>query len=679
MNRTPDMIRIPRSAPWLPPSLLTGPEEIRFRYRPCEAVRKGLHHGQRRRASAWCEQHRIVTLSSRPGRWKNATTPYLAGIMDASFHPAVRRIVICAAPQTGKSESVYNCIAVAIDQDPGPVLMVYPDEKTSDDNCADRIQPMIRKSPRLRSYMTGIEDDFGKKGIKLVHMPIYFGWARSASSLANKPCKYAINDEVDKYPETTGRKETTPILLTQARLTTYIGQEKHWLLSTPTVENGPIWKEYLGAQVRFDYWVVCPFCRTRQQMVFAQIKWRHQQTPAADGRCHSEDPERIEAEGLAWYECPHCGAAWNEYDRDLAVRAGGWRERVGVDPEAETAPPPGLGLEECLKRKRPAKIAFHIPSWLSTFVPFGKVAASFLRGIGDIQEFKDFCNKHKAEPWRPAVVSKSQAEVLAARCDLPPQTVPERAIALTAGVDVQQHGFWFAVRAWAPDLTSWLVHYGFLATWEDVERLLFETAYPAAVDGGRPMRIFRACVDTGGSRKFEDMTMTEETYFWLIKNRGRGGVALWGTKGSSTPLPGMLSLGKGIVSTPAGKKLPGVIRLLSVDTAKAKDQYHFRLKLASREGTRDLPGAAFLHDGVGLDYVAQILAEEKQADDKGREIWVNVHGRPNHLLDADCLAGACVEMEFPGGGLRLIADRLAAVSAIKPERNRNRMLSRGVE
>jgi phage terminase large subunit GpA-like protein len=170
------------------------------------------------------------------------------------------------------------------------------------------------------------------------------------------------------------------------------------------------------------------------------------------------------------------------------------------------------------------------------------------------------------------------------------------------------------------------------------------------------MRPFRACVDTGGSKKYEDMTMTEETYFWLIRNRGRGGCALWGTKGASNPIAGMLSMGSGIVSTSAGKKLPEAIRILTVDTEKAKDQYHYRLKLATREDTRDLPGAAFLHSGTGMDYVAQILAEEKQKDEKGREGWVNIHSRPNHLLDAEVLAGVCVEMEFPGGGLRLLAD-----------------------
>jgi phage terminase large subunit GpA-like protein len=206
-------------------------------------------------------------------------------------------------------------------------------------------------------------------------------------------------------------------------------------------------------------------------------------------------------------------------------------------------------------------------------------------------------------------------------------------------------------------MTSWLIHYGFFATWEELENLIFNTGYPIS-GSEKKMRIFRACVDTGGGKKYEDMTMTEETYFWLLKNRGRGGVSLWGTRGSSSAMPGMLNLGKEIITTPSGKKLPGGLRILSVDTEKAKDQFHYRLSLAANPETRALPGAVFLHKDVGDDYAAQVLAEIKKLDERGNEVWVNEHGRPNHLLDADLLSCAGAEMEFPGGSLRLYAEQL---------------------
>lgn len=655
-------VRIPRSAPYFPPSLRAVPGEVCRRVKLPDGMRKIFRRRRKKRASQWCELHRVVTMSSLPGKWKNEVTPYLAGVMDGSFFPSVREITIVAAPQSGKSEAVTNCIGVAIDQEPGPAIIVFPDEKTANENCEDRYQAMIKASPRLRSYMTGLADDMKRDRIGLIHMPIYFGWARSASTMANKPCRYAVNDEADKYVE--GKRETSAIQQTKNRLATYDGQEKHWIISSPTIETGPIWKSFNAAQVRFDYVVKCPVCGAAHKMTFGQIKWPHRAEPGPDGKCHSEDPEKIEAQRLAWYECPHCLARWNDYERDMAVRAGRWHARVereGAEPEV------GLLLFEYLLKYHPARIAFHVPAWISRFNSLSKTAACFLRGLTDPDEFKNFFNKHKAEPWKLTVVSKDKAQIIAACCKLPPQTAPEDAILLSCGIDVQQVGFWFAVRAWSPLMTSWLIHYGPLQTWGDVERLLFDTVYPVDGNPGRSLRIFRACVDTGGTRKFEDMTATEETYFWLLKNRYRGGISIWGTKGASAAMPGMLAMGNGIVSTPSGKKLPEVLRLLMVDTEKAKDQFHYRLKLAADPETKGLPGAAYLHKDVGDDYVGQILAEQKQRDDKGRETWVNVHNRPNHLLDAEVLAAACVEMEFPGGGLRLIAEnekrRMAAATA----------------
>ncbi len=97
----------------------------------------------------------MSNLAIIPGPWKNATTLYLLGIMDASFFHSVQEIVICAPPQTGKSDCVNNCIGYAMDRKPGNVLYVYPDELTAKENNKDRITPMIKDSARMQTYLIG--------------------------------------------------------------------------------------------------------------------------------------------------------------------------------------------------------------------------------------------------------------------------------------------------------------------------------------------------------------------------------------------------------------------------------------------------------------------------------------------------------------------------------------------
>ncbi|MBA7559398.1 hypothetical protein ES708_01012 [subsurface metagenome] len=751
------IIIIDPAASWLSDNL-RGQKKLRHRFSFTAGERRIFRKKKKIPVSRWAEKHRVVTMSALPGPWRNEITPYLSGIMDASFHSAVQTVIVCKAPQVGCTEAILNCIGYAADRDPGPVLAVYPDEKTARENSQDRIQPMFEASPRLRSLLTGTEDDKAVLRIKLNHMIMYMAWATSASRLANKPIRYAVLDELDKYPKTAGKREAAPEALAETRTTTYRWNRKIWKISSTTIETAPIWRALTQeAQVIFDYWVRCPLCGEMQLMRFSRetFRWPREirdqgsgagdqgsgagdqgsgaggQVPGAGGQVsgagdqgsegtvpefsassgktgtvpaqseiHSMDPEKIEAEGLAWYECEHCRGHWNDTLRDQAVRAGQWRERLqgsgvrdqgsevrgqesaeGTVPEFSALPgktgtvpgkeagPAAMELFDYLDAHRPRKIGFHIPSWISYFVSLSEVAAAFLKGQRILEDFKNFKNKHEAVPWKQIVVSADEGYILKACCDLPAQTVPQEARALMCGIDVQKYGFWFVVRAFVPDFTSWLIHYGFLGTWGDVEQLLFETEYPAA-EGGKKMRIARACIDTGGGQKYQGMSMTEETYWWLRDNSAGRGARVWGTKGSSRALAGKLQLGKPLDKTPSGKPLPGGLRIISVDTEKMKDAYHYHLNRAI-EG---LPQGAYLHAETGADYADQILAEEKQITEKGIEEWVQIRAA-NHLFDCECLAMLCADPEFPGGGINLLRPPVAGGA---PTGGGRRIISKGI-
>lgn len=97
---------------------------------------------------------------------------------------------------------------------------------------------------------------------------------------------------------------------------------------------------------------------------------------------------------------------------------------------------------------------------------------------------------------------------------------------------MQKGNFYYVVRAWAPDLTSWLIQYGTLSTWKDVEDLVFNTRF-SVQDSTETKGIFRAALDTGGGVNADnDWSRTEEAYEWLRDN-SRG--VICGIKGSSRP------------------------------------------------------------------------------------------------------------------------------------------------
>jgi phage terminase large subunit GpA-like protein len=225
---------------------------------------------------------------------------------------------------------------------------------------------------------------------------------------------------------------------------------------------------------------------------------------------------------------------------------------------------------------------------------------------------------------------------------------------------VQKYGFWFLVRAWAKDYTSWMIHYGFLSYWAEIEDLLFMRQYPR-IGGGPGLRIWRAGIDTGGGKYEEELSSAEHVYLWLIENRIGHGCQVWGTKGSSKPLAGKISVGKSLQHTPSGRTLPGGLQIISLDTNKLKDMVHFRMDKAISGAAEMAQMAAYLHADTQTDYAKQIMSEVKKRDKKGRETWVREY-RENHLLDCEVIAHSLADPEWPGGGVHLLSEPAAEVS-----------------
>lgn len=588
----------------------------------CFKFSKGERKIIRRRkpipVSQWAERHRVVEMSSIPGRWKNLFTPYLVGIMDAAGTPGVETVIICKSPQTGGSEAGHNLVGWCIDRSPGPVMYVFPDEITARENAKDRIIPMITGSPRLREYMTGTGDDASSLRINLAHMPIYLGWSGSVSRLGNKPIRTLILDELDKYKNP--KNEATSETLAEKRTTTWRGRRHILKISTPTTEDGPIWTALTReAGARFDYHVRCPHCGMAQLMDFERIDW--------PGKDTDKEPsaEEVLTRRLATYPCEHCGVVWDDGDRDRAVRRGEWRERTS-----------GLDLAAHLAAHRPVKVGFHIPAWLSYFVSLSEVASAALKykESGKLDDLKNLQNQYKAEPWKEEHAVRSEDTILTLCDDRPRGAVPgpvagrERIAALLAGVDTQgtseQKGYFrYVLRAigYGDEEESWLVQAGTAPSFSALNDILWNSVYRDP--DGREYKVRACMIDAMGGR-------TKEVYSWAIRHRGR--VFPWqGVRSLSQPF------------TPAPQeyfpdakgnkvKIPGGLNLWRCDTTFFKSDLSHKLSIAP-----DDPGAFHLHTGDGgiLEQYAREMCAEVWDDE--RQAWLNPHDKPNHFWDCETM------------------------------------------
>lgn len=572
--------------------------------------------------SQWVERYRVVRMSSLPGMWQNVFTPYLVGVMDAARFPGVEVVILCKTPQTGGSEAALNVLAQMIDLSPGPAMVVFPDETTAKENAKDRILPMIQDSRHLRGYLSGSVDDASSIRINLKHMPIYLGWSGSVSRLGNKPIRILVLDELDKYQNP--RKEATSESLAEKRTITWKNRRFIFKLSTPTVEDGPIWKAYTEeAHARFEYHVICPHCGTAQLITFDQIRWPEEE----------RDPERVLAGRLAVYQCGHCDAQWTDADRDRAVRKGFWVEQTS-----------GLELFAHLHQHQPSKIGFHLPAWNSYFVSLSEIAHAFLKWkkTNRLEDLKNFMNQYKAEPWKEVRAERKEDSILALCDDRPRGRVPgpqgglSRVATLVAGVDTQAKYFRYVIRAFGFGETeeSWLIQCGTAPTFEALSQTLWRNVYTDAE--GTEYRV-RACViDAMGAPG-----RTKQVYAWCAQQGGRA-MPFKGEQRLTAPVS--YSPIEFFPDTKGAKiKIPGGVLLRRVDTTFFKGDLAEKLSVAPGD-----PGAFWLHASTSgleiaegnslIEYAREMCAEVYNPE---KLVWENPHQRANHFWDCEVMALVC--------------------------------------
>jgi phage terminase large subunit GpA-like protein len=571
--------------------------------------------------SQCADQHRVLGRgSSKPGPWETSHVPFMRDVMDAFSIDCVEEIWLIKPTQSGGTESILNMLLYAILQDPGPAMIVEPTENLADEVSRDRIDAMIEGCEHLKEVKTSDPDDLTKRKKTFSTMALYLAWSNSPSSLASRPIRYALFDEVNKYAKFSG-EEANPLSLGKERTNTFIFTRKLIYISTPTTDAGYITRGEESCEARFRYHVPCPHCGHRQVLIFEQVQFSE----------FKDDVKKVEE--FSFYGCEDCkGKIFNDA-KTAMVRNGRW-----IDLNS------GLEFAECIRQIRPKRLGFQINRLYSPWHTFGMVAREFLESKDYPEKLMNWRNSWMAESWVERYETKSEKEILENTVDIEPFTCPLGTIALTAGIDPSADGFWIVLLAWRRDMSCHLISYDFLDSWDQLKTLIFEAAFP--VEGSEnQLSIWRAVLDTGGGqREQDDWSMTETAYDWLRKN-GRN--RCFGAKGMSHPSTQKIQIVR-IDKTPQGQPMPGGITLLLVDTSRFKDAIHYRL--AIKEGD---PGRFTFHKESGSDYVSHLLAEERRRNFKtGQTTWFRIR-KGNHWFDATVLAFAAADPEF-GGGLRIV-------------------------
>ena len=559
--------------------------------------------------SEWAVRHLIVPDGPYAGaRYRRDVNPYLVGIMDAWGDPRVEEVLVCGAPQTGKTLAMDACLAYAVDRRPGPRMLAMPDDDSAAKVVEAKLKPLLKRTRPTGRKLRGIRA--GK--ILFPDGAIYISSAAAASDRATISVKDLFLDEEGLYRSIAGQGD--PLTDFKERTRSYAYARKIMRVSKPIGgEESSIWRDLSTMDELREYHVICPACGVRQTM-------REEHVITVD---NVRDPVRVRRERLGRYRCPHCRYHWTDYARDMAVSRGEW---LAAQPDAGTR-----------------SMGFYLPAILSSAVSLSEVAAARLaaQASDDPALIQAYENGIWARPYKPVISATSADTVMALRdADLAPRVLPAGYVALTAGIDMQRRGFFYVVCAWSADMDCALVDYGRLYDWAEVERFCFGGLYPAEGDGGGEVPLWRAAIDTGGTagEDSEALTRGEECYGFVAEH---GEELLLATKGNAhaqTPPVRWTMLER----LPRSRQsIRNGLRLYMLDTDYFKRLVTAHLSPDARQPLR-------LHRDCGEDLARQLTAEELVRDASGRQRWRRKH-RDNHYFDALCMATACVHPSWTPG------------------------------
>lgn len=550
--------------------------------------------------SEWADRYRRLSpeASAEPGQWNTGRAPYQKEIMNAVNDNECGEVIIMSSAQVGKTEIILNILGYFIDYDPAPIMVVQPTLEMAQTFSKDRLAPMIRDTPVLKSKVREARSKISENTILHKKFPgghITIVGANSAAGLASRPIRILLCDEVDRYPTSAGA-EGSPVELAEKRTNTFWNRKKI-KVSTPTIKNvSKIESEYEKSSME-EWCLPCPCCGEYQPLKWRQIKF--------------ED---------ITMECKYCGERFTEVE---------WKSGEGKYIAGNNN-----------KKVR----GFHLNELASPWKHWDEIINDFKKAkdnskkMGSQEPLQVWINTALGETWEERGESVNENSILRRREDFDSE-LPKGVLILTAGVDVQKDRFEIEVVGWGRGYESWGIKYEKLfcdmtkqSAWDTLEEYLQKEYYFADGTG-----LLAACtfIDTGG-------LYTTDTYKFL-KNMNRKQRNIFGIKGMGGM--GLPLLYKSSVNNSEKVK----IFILGVDSGKEM--------IMSRLGIKE-PSSGYCHfpksveKGYDEEYFKGLTSEQRVIKNKknggGELIWVKKSNSVrNEPLDIRNYATAAVELLRP--------------------------------
>lgn len=559
----------------------------------------------------WADKYRQLPagLSAESGQWRTSRTEYMREPMRAFTDPTVEEISVVAPSQVGKSELTLNVLCFIIDQQPGTVMIIHPNDKVGQKFVSKRIHPLMECNPRVGDRMQTVNKR-GKKATSTITEKSFPGGSlsivgsQSPSALASTPARYIIGDELDRF-ETSAGRDGDPWELAKRRQKTFYNK-KRIAVSTPTIK-GASQIEFLFNRGTQERWKTkCPHCGEFNEIVFDDIRFK-----ATVNRISGKQVWDIDVQG--WL-CPACRTIVDEHTAKKSDSK--W---VADNPGA-------------LKSNKAR--SFWLQGWVSPWSEWRDLIQGFCEAKDNPERLKVVFNTDFGQLWEERS-GDIEEQTLMNRAEAYPEDadLPDGVLFLNCAVDCQGDYMQYEIVGWGRYEESWGIRTGIIphdpASQDAWDQLISIISRQYTFESGKSLYINNTCVDTGDGNK------TNELASFCKKYQRYGVLAV---KGSSVR-------GKQFISPPNKVPIAGDVRnkywLYSIGTGAGKSAIMSFLK-------KEEPGPRFMHfpsdesRGYSFHYYQGLLSEIEEAPGVWKKIF-----KKNEPLDVRNYALAGLRIANP--------------------------------
>lgn len=535
--------------------------------------------------SQWADKNRRLTSesSAEVGKWRTSRTPYMFDILDSFTDPLIEHIVVVAASQVGKSETINNMVGYCIDQDPGPILLIQPTIDDVKRYSEMRIAPMIRETRCLKRKVADPKSRDAANTKRQKSFPggvLVMTGSNVAHDLSSMPIRYVFGDERDRWATSAG-SEGDPWELAVARTRTFYNK-KMVEVSTPTVKGASaIENSYnLGTMERWK--TQCPHCGEYVALTFDNIRFEYDAAENGD--------KKIFHISEIFYVCPECGGISDEHT--MKSQPAKW---VATVPEA---------------RKHHKTRSFWLTAWVSPWATWESIILQFLQAGTDSAKLQVVYNTQFGELWEERGDMASEDDVMARR-EVYEAEVPDGVLLLTCGVDTQDDRLEYEVVGHRRYGETWGIKKGVILGRPDTEevwqRLDEVLSHKYKFKSGVSLQISLTFIDEGGH-------FTQEVRQHCLARQYDHVFAIKGANRPDIPYTAPPKKQKIVVNG----KVIGQVWVYEIGVNAGKQKIVDNLRVQS-------PGANYCHfplrDDYGKQFFKQLMSEHLAYVPKLKHPW----------------------------------------------------------